>query len=194
MKMRTLGITLTVAALSGCSGDGGMETFGTVQVKQALDIPGLLPVPCYQDGDDPPEIIWDGNQVQLMVADAFAECAYVTGGSSGPVATAGEDYWYGDDYMKHVAELMTSVTDDAVNPPYPLGVAGSWRHFRERSALLEPGYGSCDLAGSGAMEPVELSEDYRFLLGMGETATRGFRQINVPRVNLCVAMRLREQS
>lgn len=181
------------AVAAGCAGGGGEEPPVTTRAA-ALQVPGLTPVPC--DSSKTP--VWDGTPVQLMLADAWAECtvdAFRWPGSNELTYLDLEAALIADDAIIEVfARMQTTLA--AWNATTTTGNSAVERWFEARS-----GTNNCDPAGSSAGSRVAVPLRTRVVIEAAtlsngldtDERSAGF-ELRTAGINLCVAQVLRERS
>jgi hypothetical protein len=70
---RRWGCAFALALLFGCSSHQGEDVAAQAS---GLTVPGLLPVPAKVVNGQLQQTQWDGDSVDLMVADAWAGCSF----------------------------------------------------------------------------------------------------------------------
>ena len=193
---------LFVGAAVLASACGGEATESVSVVRQALSEPGLAPVPCVSNADGSYDVAWDGSDVELMVADAWAECTYW--GSSGYTMEPN------DGYLNRVRSLvrstLTTMWEDMVarrgdpdapvipdTPEFLRGLSEYWVFLRS-SAL------NCSMAGTGGRTRYRLSkeEHVRYPAASNsldeEWQKDARRDVRLSGVNACLAQKLRNKS
>lgn len=185
---------LLIACLGACASAGDKTGDDQVlgQSSQTLTVPGAIPVPCVPCAEDPTAFacpsgstdtvhIWDGNQVQLMLADAYAQCGFQTHG----------DYDGLDDVLKDVVSKMyfTEFLADAGGDT----IGDMWLGMRENPSR------NCELAGDGRARAFPLSEregvtwDDSWSDGTSETDAAHY-DLRLGDLNLCIAQQMRDAS
>jgi hypothetical protein len=214
MKTRRVGLGFVflplVVALGACSGAESRAPEAAAATSSALMSTGLLPYPVKTQsvsgdaGDsgaqqltqqlDPagkPIPVWDGTIVDLMAADAFAQCA---ANSPQPVAVPR------DKYLAHLAGLINNAacprqgsTSKMVVDDFTIEnsttTAGRWALHR-----LTP---ACNAdSTSGSPKAIKLKNSSRHSVTTSTTPTNVQRaadnEVNFGEINLCMAQRLRE--
>lgn len=224
---RVMGWVLLLAIVSGCGASDG-QAERVAKRGQALDVPGFAPVPCCSkdpkkqgychapvDAADA-KSTWNGTKVDLLAADAFAECAVEQAGAepnSDPEWTVGNEIAT-DKYLAYLVGLMR----EADTPHYPDPCTGlncptttylqDWIKFREdptrtcdeqtlaplQDAHFDASHGvSASIpidafvyANSSYQTPSNLDDVERQTAANGDLLTAG--------LNLCMAQRLRQLS
>lgn len=151
---------------------------GVASTEGRLSIPGLTPWPCDANGNR-----WEGDTVQLLLADAWTGCSALGGGVF-------ESSYFGNDaYLQRVVWLMHVA---AAAPPST--VFKSWSDYRKVAANnCDPITGKQAVAGVTIPESVVQEQIPINPLDLNRTqiANSDLRQAGI---NLCIAQRLRNAS
>lgn len=184
-------IAIVLLALVGCAGEpGGLGSGALGSSSQALDVPGLTPVPCYPSTG----YSWEGTIPDLLFADAWAGCSADDSDTLNHPGVFYEPYSGPDEYLAYVRGLMiSSMTATNSNPDY-FDLFGSWAETRSSATTncdpltheLVPGRGLSRTfipkLFAYAAAPAGQEERYR-------AADRDVRQAPL---DLCIAQRLRK--
>ena len=163
-------IVAALALVAACSGSSESGP-GTKALDQSLSIPGLTPEPCGT---------WDGDAVQLLVADALAGC------SAMPDGTFHDDYYGNDFYLRKIKLLM----DQTTTFPHSFD---KWATLRaDASKNCDPVTGAVSSVGV-VIEKTPIEEDIPFSTPF-QTYQRARAHLRQAGVNLCIAQRLRSRS
>jgi hypothetical protein len=188
------GIVVT-CSWAGCvapTAGGKSEPLGSN--RAALAVPGTAPVPC--DANQDPT--WQGSTVQLMVADAWAECAIAfTRDASGAHYAFPElqeaEYVSGleDEYLAELAALMsTTAAEELAIQGDPLR---AWLQMRDDEGK------NCDASADNRFTRVELEPiGPGLILGDPPINNNNHNEyeadIRSATVNVCIAQRLRQSA
>ncbi len=171
MSIRNLlGIIAALAVACSSSHDGDVRSF-----SQSVSIPGLTPEPCD----------WDGNTVELLVADAWTGCSAL---ASEPGGGFSNNFFGNDPYLTQILEKMGMGNAQSPDP------FGSWYDLRQSpTANCDPvthtpvGFPvSIPLTPVPEHVPIDPNDRARHERADGELRQAG--------INLCIAQRLRTLS
>src|SRR6266540_5912307 len=176
---------LAALALAAC---GGVADDHTGSVQSALKIPntGFIPFPVFPDGRP----AWDGTLVDLMAADAWAECEF------GLFRDLEDDAPEADAYLNHLMGKMRSASC-ANNFNVPAVTDWYFSRAFHPECNVDPSTGT---AATVSFEP-QVNDIYSFGFDLQATDPdtlnlayhESARERAVAAVNLCMAQRLRER-
>ena len=172
MRMALALIVLAVVACAAPSHEP-LESRG-----ESLSIAGLTPWPCDANGNR-----WEGDTVQLLVADAWVGCSAKDGG------LFDETYSGNDPYLQQIIWLMHVATASD-----PQAIFQTWWDFRQETTNnCDPVTGKPALAGVLIPKSV-IREEITTSNGDKDRRKRANADLRQAGVNLCIAQRLRNAS
>lgn len=178
MTLRAI-VGLLILVVSACAAPSHE---GIDSASARLSIPGLTPWPCDSTG-----VTWEGNAVELMVADAWAGCSALDG------LDFDRTYPGNDPYLQNVMQRIQVALG---TPPPNVDLFRYWVDYR---ALASNG---CDpLTGAPATAGVTIAEavvpesvDYNAVPLDVERRKRANSDLREAGVNFCIAQTLRNSS
>ncbi|MBL8718625.1 MAG: hypothetical protein JNL79_21770 [Myxococcales bacterium] len=174
--MRSFFATLALATtFVAC---GPIETAPIARQVDALGLPDITPLPV-KSGET--KSAWQGSIVDLLAADAWAECSWKSGGA--PILQDDVDKRYADPYLQKIWSLMASAKCT------PTAVAGPTAWFTQRTNPTCNVDGSTGAPAAAPLSRAAIKEDVG-----GTGAVNAYASLNVEfaAINLCIAQRMRE--
>lgn len=175
------------ALLFALSCAGGDPTQPIRSVEQAIDAPGLSPLPTLLNDSSS---IWDGDAVELLVADAWATCSFTPSNSG-----AGDPLVPKDSYLERIKQLMDGASCLGI-PPVD---AATWLLQRnEKQCNIDPSTG---VHAALALAPHTIPEMVSCTVGdcqsqngsWDNAASYAGKDIQAAASNLCIAQQLRQR-
>lgn len=156
----------------------------TATHREALSGPGLTPVPCLNDTPS-----WDGNRVQLLVADAWAACLSGPNTEADLRSAIARESKHADEYMGQVIRHMESAygaSDPVASEPLL-----EWKDARATSTKnCDPSSGApmgWDIESADITVPALLTD-----LQLSDSGAKAAQyELAGPSIDLCVAQQLR---